>query len=60
MKKFEETYEFLKEMYSDSYFPDFLVDIIKAELEKVVAFMETGVTDEEQIQEKFDAMTIWH
>ncbi|MDE7267239.1 MAG: hypothetical protein K2N89_07230 [Lachnospiraceae bacterium] len=58
MKKFDETYEFLKEMYSDGYFPDFLVDKIKAELEKVVAFLETGVTDVERIQEKFDTMTL--
>ena len=58
MKKFDAAYEFLKEMYSDDYFPDFLVDKIKAELENVIAFLETGVTDVEQIQEKFDAMTI--
>ncbi len=58
MKKFDAAYEFLKEMYSDGYFPDFLVDKIKAELENVIAFLETGVTDEGQIQEKFDAMTI--
>lgn len=58
MKKFDETYEFLKEMYSDGYFPDFLVDKIKTELEKVVAFLETGVTDIGQIQEKFDTMTL--
>ena len=45
-------------MYSDDYFPDFLVDKVKAELENVIAFLETGVTDVEQIQEKFDAMTI--
>lgn len=58
MKKFDEAYEFLKGMYSDGYFPDFLVDKIKTELEKVVVFLETGITDVEQIQEKFDAMTI--
>lgn len=58
MKKFDAGYEFLKEMYSDDYFPDFLVDKVKAELENVIAFLETGVTDVEQIQEKFDAMTI--
>ena len=58
MKKFDESYEFLKEIYSDSYFPDFLVDKIKTELEKVVAFLETGVTDIERIQEKFDTMTL--
>lgn len=38
MKKFDAAYEFLKEMYSDDYFPDFLVDKIKAELENVIAF----------------------
>ena len=58
MKKFDETYEFLKEMYSDGYFPDFLVDKIRAELKEVVAFLETGVTDVERIQEKFDTMTL--
>lgn len=58
MKRFDETYRFLKEMYSDGYFPDFLVDKIKTELEHVVAFLETGVSDLEQIQEKFDTMTM--
>lgn len=58
MKKFDETYQFLKGMYNDGYFPDYLVDKIKAELEKVVAFLETGVSDLEQIQDKFDAMTM--
>lgn len=58
MKRFDETYRFLKEMYSDGYFPDFLVDKIKTELEHVVTFLETGVSDLEQIQEKFDTMTM--
>lgn len=58
MKRFDETYRFLKEMYSDGYFPDFLVDKIKTELEHVVAFLEIGVSDLEQIQEKFDTMTM--
>ena len=58
MKKFDAAYDFLMEIYCDFYFPDFLVDKIKAELEKVVAFLETGVTDGKQIQEKFDEMTI--
>ena len=58
MKRFDETYRFLKEMYSDGYFPDFLVDKIKKELEHVVALLETGVSDLEQIQEKFDTMTM--
>ncbi len=58
MKRFDETYRFLKEMYHDGYFPDFLVDKIRAELENMVAFLETGVSDLGQIQEKFDTMTM--
>jgi len=58
MKKFDETYQFLEGMYHDGYFPDFLVDKIKGELEKVVAFLETGVSDLKQIQERFDTMTM--
>lgn len=57
MKKFDEGYSFLVKMYNE-YYPDFLVDKIKAELESVVAFLETGVSDLDQIQEKFDAMTM--
>jgi len=58
MKKFEAGYQFLEGMYNDGYFPDFLVDKIKEELEKIVAFLETGVTDLALIQEKFDVMTL--
>ena len=58
MKKFYTEYHFLEDMYCDGYYPDFLVDKIKAELEKVIAFLETGVKDTAQIQEKFDEMTI--
>ena len=54
MKRFDETYRFLTGMYHDGYFPDFLVDKIRAELENMVAFLETGVSDLGQIQEKFD------
>ena len=58
MRKFNTDYQFLKGMYSDGYFPDFLVDKIKAELEKVIVFLETGVSDLKQIQQKFDEMTM--
>lgn len=58
MKKFDAGYQFLKGMYNDGYFPDFLVDKIREELEKVVAFLETEVTDLALIQEKFDTMTL--
>ncbi|MBR1554300.1 MAG: hypothetical protein IJ644_02775 [Oscillospiraceae bacterium] len=58
MRKFDAEYPLLKEMYSDDYYPDFLVDKIRDEIRKVIAFLETGITDTEQIQEKFDSMTI--
>ncbi len=58
MKKFHADYQFLKDMYSDDYYPNFLVDKIKDEIQKVIAFLETGITDTEQIQKKFDSMTL--
>ena len=58
MKKFDADYPLLKEMYADDYYPDFLVDKIRDEIRNVIAFLETGITDTEQIQEKFDSMTI--
>jgi len=56
MKKFNEEL-YLKEMYSDGYFPNFLVDKIKDLLADIVNFLETGERDIDKIQEKFDSMT---
>lgn len=39
-------------MYQDGYFPDFLVDKVKAELQKVIDLLEKGETDREAVQEK--------
>lgn len=36
MKKLSSDFEYLKDMYIDGYFPNFLVDKVKAELVKVV------------------------
>lgn len=58
MKKFDENYKLLEEMYSDDYFPDFLVDKIKALIQGVIGFLETGERDLEKIQVQFDKMTI--
>lgn len=58
MKKFDESYELLAEMYSDGLFPDFLVDKVKYLIEDVIRYLETGITEEMAIQEKFDGMTI--
>ena len=41
-------------MYQDGYFPDFLVDKVKAELQKVIDLLERGETDREAVQEKLD------
>lgn len=58
MKKFDENYKLLAEMYQDGYFPDFLVDQINALFRKVISFLETGERDLEKIQAKFDEMTL--
>lgn len=57
MKKFDGSYRLLDEMYNDCYYPDFLVDKVKAELEKVIVLLESGETDPDIIQEKLDEMT---
>lgn len=54
MKTFDKNYKLLKEMYQDGYFPDFLVDKVKAELQKVIDLLEKGETDREAVQEKLD------
>lgn len=46
--------EYLKDMYIDKYYPDFLVDKVKAELVKVVEFLEQGNQDIEEIQAKLN------
>ena len=57
MKKFDENYKLLEEMYSDGYFPDFLVDKVKALIVKVIELLETGERDTKKIQKAFDKMT---
>lgn len=58
MKKFDADYELLDSMYRDGYFPDFLVDKVKELMENVITFLETGERDSEEIQSKFDEMTL--
>ena len=57
MKKFDENYIYLKDMYNDSYFPKFLVDKVKQEIVKVVEYLEEEGHTTEDIQKKFDIMT---
>lgn len=54
MKAFDPNYSMLKDMYTDDYYPTFLVDKVKEELLKVVRFLESGDTNVELIQEKLD------
>ena len=58
MKKFDENYKLLEEMYSDGYFPNFLVDKVKALIMKVIELLEKGERDTQKIQKAFDKMTI--
>lgn len=57
MKKFDEKYKLLEDMYQDGYFPDFLVDKVKEQIQEVIVFLENGERNLETIQKKFDVMT---
>ncbi len=57
MKKFDKNYKLLSDMYEDEYFPDFLVDKVKLLIQDVINFLETGESNLEKIQNKFDEMT---
>ena len=54
MKAFDPDYKLLDEMYQDEYYPDFLVDRVKEELQKVIDLLESGETDTEAVQEVLD------
>ena len=54
MKTFDPNYKLLDEMYQDDYYPTFLVDKVKDELQKVIDLLESGETDIEVIQNTLD------
>lgn len=54
MKAFDPNYKLLDEMYQDDYYPAFLVDKVKDEIQKVIGLLESGETDTEVVQEKLD------
>lgn len=58
MAIFDETYVLLKDMAEDIYYPSFLVDKVRVEIQTVIAFLESGETSIPLIQKKLDAMTI--
>ena len=45
MKAFDPNYKLLDEMYQDDYYPAFLVDKVKDELQKVIDLLENGETE---------------
>ena len=58
MKAFDTRYKLLADMYQDEYFPDFLVDTVKAEIQKVIILLESGEIHTEVIQKKLDE-AVW-
>ena len=54
MKAFDPNYKLLDEIYQDDYYPAFLVDKVKDELQKVIDLLESGETDTEVVQETLD------
>ena len=54
MKTFDPNYKLLDEMYQDDYYPAFLVDKVKDEIQKVIDLLESGETDIEVIQNTLD------
>ena len=45
MKAFDPNYKLLDEMYQDDYYPAFLVDKVKDELQKAIDLLESGLVD---------------
>lgn len=58
VKKLDANFEYLSDMYEDSYYPTFLVNKIKENIMKVVHFIEEGHHTIEAVQEKLDEMTV--
>ena len=53
MKAFDPNYKLLDEMYQDDYYPAFLVDKVKDELQKVIDLLENGETDPEVYRKRW-------
>ncbi|OWP62013.1 hypothetical protein CDA63_16420 [Hymenobacter amundsenii] len=56
-QKLPKDFPYLADMYQDDYFPEFLVDKIKAAIEEVVGLLEQGKFSETEIQVVLDQMT---
>lgn len=57
-KKLPEDFKYVKNMYDDGYFPNFLVDKVKEVIKKTVSFIEEGNHSKDEIQDSFDKMTL--
>jgi methyl-accepting chemotaxis protein len=57
-KKLPTDFEYLKDMYGDDYFPNFLVDKIRDLIKDTVLFIEEGNHSNEEIQASLDKMTL--
>lgn len=53
----KEEINYLVDMYRDSYFPDFLVDKVKATIEVVAHYLENEAYTKDSVQQKLDEMT---
>ncbi|MEK4424997.1 DUF5713 family protein [Solibacillus sp. FSL K6-1523] len=58
MKKLDANFNYLIDMYEDSYYPKVLVDKLKLHIVEVVDFIEASEHTTEEIQEQLDKMTI--
>lgn len=56
--KLPSDFEFLPDMYADSYFPTSEVNKVKTAIQKVVTFLEKGGASTKKIQKKLDDMTL--
>lgn len=56
--KLDADFTYLQDMYNDSYYPTFLVDRVKEQIQKMVQFLESGSYSNEMIQDELDKMTI--
>ena len=54
MNAFDPDYKLLNEMYQDDYYPTFLVDKVKDEIQKVIDLLESDETDIGVAQETLD------
>jgi methyl-accepting chemotaxis protein len=57
-RKMPKDFEYVKEMYDDNYYPDFLVDKVKDAIQAAVVFIEEGSRSSEEIQSAFDEMVL--